>query len=358
MSLSVALEENVNLLSKLVIKVFETGLIPEKIVRLWVKKICKDAIEIASLGDIEARHAIFRQILKDLRLGRLPKHRNVIDEQIAEMGVEFYKSFLGAKLNHSCCYFPTGVETLDEAEDTMLWMTADRAGIRNGMDVLEIGCGWGAMTFWMAQQYPESRITAVSQSVSRRIYIQKKLRELNITNVEVINIDYSELSFDKQFDRVICIEKFGELAGLPQWDKRISNWMKPGGKLFAQFLVHDHLAYYQETVGLDNMPGALVHPVKIIPSSEILLHFQKDFASEDHWKISGLQYQKTAENWLAKLYYNRLEILPMFEKAYGKRMAWIWFQRWKLYLISLSEQYGYNRGQEWIISQYLFSLKQ
>ena len=346
-----------NLISKLIMKIFETGLVPEYLIRVWIRKVCKDAIKEASLGDIESRHAVFRQILKELRLGRLPRNRNIIDDQVAEMDVDFYKNILGENLKHSCCYFATGAEKLDEAEETMVWMTADRAQIRNGMNILEVGCGWGTMTFWLAKQFPDCKITAISQSITRRIYIQKKIRDLGINNITVINSDYDELSFEPRFDRIICTEKFGEIADIPQWDKRISTWLRPKGKLFAQFVVHNQLAYFQENVGLDRLPGAIVNPVRIVPSSEMLLHFQKDFSSEDQWKISGMQYQKTAECWLRNLYNNRLDILPMLEKTYGKRMAWIWFQRWKLYLISLSEQHAFNRGQEWIVVQYLFDLK-
>ncbi|HNX74436.1 MAG TPA: class I SAM-dependent methyltransferase [Candidatus Rifleibacterium sp.] len=341
------------LTAKLVLKALETGIVPERISRAWVRYLCSQAIDRASLGDVEARHAVFRQVLKELKLGAMIRNEPNAEDSGGEMGPEFYELFLGKRLNSGCCYFPTGAEDLDEAEDTMLWMSADRAHIRDGMKILEIGCGWGAMTFWLAEQFPMAHITAIAESTSRAIHLQKRLKELELNNVRVVAAEFQDLNFSAEFDRVICIERFDLIAPAPAWDSKIKAWLKPDGKLFLQHQVHSACAYYQESAGLGDIPGNSVVNLRMVPSAEMLCLCQKAFMVEDYWKISGEQYKKTAERWLNRYYFNRLAILPLFEKVYGKKMAWTWLQRWRLYLIALAEQSGFNRGQEWIISQYL-----
>ncbi len=342
------------LTAKLVLKALETGLVPERLTRTWVRYLCAQAIDRASLGDVEARHAVFRQIHKELKMGAALRREPNAETEGMEMGPEFFELFLGKRLNLGCCYFPTGAEDLDDAEDTMLWMSADRAHIRDGMHILEIGCGWGAMTFWLAEQFPQAHITAIAENTSRAIHLQKRLKELELTNVKVIAAEFQDLNFAGEFDRVICLERFDLIAATPGWDARIKTWLKPEGKLFVQHLVHANYAYYQDSVGLDDFPGNSVVNLRLVPSAELLSMCQKTFRVEDYWKISGEQYKKTAERWLNRYYFNRLAILPLFEKVYGKKMAWTWLQRWRLYLIGLTEQTGYNRGQEWITAQYLF----
>ncbi len=342
---------------KLVLKVLETGLVPEKVTSLWIRNLLKNASKRASLGETEARHAIFRQILKDLKLGIPLKKHTVAEEEKHEMGADFFELFLGGRMQTSCCYFPTGAETLDEAEDTMLWMTADRAGIREGMKILDLGCGWGEATLWLAANFPGAKITAVTNSVNKRIHIQKKINEKGIKNIEVLVSEFDELPINEKFDRILCIERFQEFFKLPNWENKILELLNSNGKLFLQVQAHNQLAYYNDSVGLDILPGQTIGQTSIVPSTEMILHFQRDLSIEDQWKISGVQYAQTARKWLKRFYANRLDLLPVLEKTYGKRMAWIWFQRWKLYLLSLIEQFGFNRGQDWLVGQYLFTPK-
>lgn len=344
-----------SLTSKLILKAIETGIVPERLTRAWVRYLCSQAVDNASLGDVEARHAVFRQIHKELKQGGYLRCDPNSESEGAEMGPEFFELFMGKRLNAGCCYFPTGSEDLNEAEDTMLWMSADRARIRDGMNILEIGCGWGAMTFWLAEQFPQAHITAIAESTSRAIHLQKRLNELGFTNVKIISADFAELNFASEFDRVICLERFDLISPSSTWETRIKSWLKPDGKFFLQHQVHANFAYYQESVGLEDFPGNSVINNRLVPSAEMLMMFQKSMRVEDYWKISGEQYCNTAERWLKRYYFNRLAILPLFEKVYGKKMAWTWLQRWRMFLIGIAEQSRYNRGQDWIVAQYLFS---
>lgn len=346
-----------SLTGKIFLKIIETGLVPEKLIRAWIRRLCSLACERASLGDIEARHSVYRQIVKDLKSGARLKQKDLLNEQMAEMDSEFFELYLGRRLSQGCCYFPTGAEDLEEAEDTMMWMSSDRARIRDGMNILELGCGWGAMTFWLARQYPDSHITAVTDSVGKGIYLQKKAHELSLDNVRIISSEFADLQFEQTFDRIISVERFDFFAGEANWQETLHKWLKPEGKMFLQLPVHSDFAFYLDSVGLDDLPGNLVGRNRLTLAADMPLLFQKNFCLEDHWKISGENYKATAERWLRRFYFNRLGILPHFEKAYGKRNAWTWFQRWRLFLIAISEQFGFNRGQSWIIGQYLFTRK-
>ncbi|NCB37849.1 MAG: methyltransferase domain-containing protein [Erysipelotrichia bacterium] len=343
--------------AKLVLKALETGIIPEKFTRAWVRRLCGLALERASLGDVEARHAVFRQIMKDLKTGTNLRCSPNVEAEGGEMGPEFFELFLGKRLNAGCCYFPTGAEDLEEAEDTMLWMSADRARVRDGMKILEIGCGWGAMTFWLVEHFPQVHITAVTESTSRSIYLQKKANELGLTNIKFLASEFGDLSFSEEFDRIICLERLDLVASSPEWENKIWSWLKPDGKFFLQHQVHANIAYYNESVGLEDFPGNSVVNQRLVVSAEMLMLFQRTMHLEDYWKISGEQYRNTTERWLRRYYFNRQAILPLFEKVYGKKMAWTWLQRWRMFLIASAEQAGYNRGQDWILGQYLLSRK-
>ncbi|MEW6712490.1 MAG: class I SAM-dependent methyltransferase [Candidatus Riflebacteria bacterium] len=346
-----------SLTGKIVLKVLETGLIPEKLTRAWVRHLCGKACERASLGDIEARHSVYRQVVRDLRAGAIMKEKDLLNESMIELEPEFYELFLGKRLSGTCCYFPTGAEDLEEAEETMLWMTADRARIRDGMRILELGSGFGAMTFWLARQFPDAKITAVADSVGQGIYLQKKAHELELSNVKIVTSEFADLEFKEEFDRIISIERFDILAAQSDWQVKICSWLMPDGKMFLQLPVHSEFAFYYDSVGLDDLPGNCISRNRLALSADMPLLFQKQFSIEDFWKISGEHYKKTADRWLRRYFFNRLAILPQFEKASGKRMAWTWFQRWRLMLIAISEQFGFNRGQSWVVGQYLFNRK-
>lgn len=344
-----------SLTSRLILKALETGIIPEKIARLWIQRMCRQAVERASLGEVEARHAVFRQICKEVKLGTSLLHKADPDESFAELGSDFYQQFLGPRQAETCCYFPTGAESLEEAEETMLWMSADRANIRDGMRILELGCGWGAMTFWLARQFPAAQIVAVTESTSRTIILQKKMKELGIGNVRFVTSEFGDLSFAREFDRIISIERFDMLSSHPDWEEKLDSWLREGGKFFLQYQVSANASYYADSVGLESFPANFIQNLRLVLSSETLMMFQRRFFIEDYWRISGEHYQRTAEKWLEKFYANRMEILPVLERVYGKKKAWTWLQRWRLYMLSVSEKAGFNRGQEWILAQMLFS---
>jgi cyclopropane-fatty-acyl-phospholipid synthase len=342
------------IISKLVLKTCETGLVPERLVRLWIKHQMQNALTRASLGDVEARHAVFKQVLKELRAGTNLCEINPREGEV-EPGEDFFKLFLGKRLNLGCSYFPTGAEDLDEAEDTMLWMTADRAKIRDGMSVLELGGGWGAMGFWLAEQYPSCQITSLIENPSRLIALKKRVNELGLKNLQFISAELEELDYKNAFDRVLCLERLELVVACKGWELKIKEMLKENGKFFLQSAVHAQYAYYQASVGLKNSMAKYVYSPVMVPAADLLLVVQSSFSIEEYYKISGEAYRLTAEKWLKRFYFNRMAVFAKLEKVYGKKGAWVWMQRWKLYFLNCIVQYGYNRGQEWIVAQYLMT---
>lgn len=345
-----------SIISKLLLNTFETGLVPERIIRFYCKWLLSRGLDMASLGDIEAAHSVFRQVCRDIKSGIPLKKSNEIKAEGNEPTLDFYKLFLGDRLSETCGFFQTGAEDLNEAEDVMLWLSADRAKIRDGMKILEIGSGWGAMTFWLAEHFPNSKIVSIANSTKRLVSLKKKAIEKGISNIRFIALDKEEWNFEGQFDRIICIENYELLTGNSngKQEKLIYDWLKEDGYFFLQQKCHARYSYYTDNVKLGNYPCKFIDSPALIPSAETFLMYQEFLSIADYWKISGEAYKNTAQRWLNRFYFNRIAVLAALAKIYGKKMAWTWMQRWKMFLIGLSEQFGYNRGQEWIISQYLY----
>ncbi|KAK0331640.1 hypothetical protein LTR94_028109, partial [Friedmanniomyces endolithicus] len=102
----------------------------------------------------------------------IAEHADAANQQHYELPPEFFRLCLGARLKYSCCLYPTGAETLDQAEEMALAETCEHADLRDGQKILEMGCGWGSLSLWMAEAYPSSTITAVSNSRGQRRHIE------------------------------------------------------------------------------------------------------------------------------------------------------------------------------------------
>lgn len=341
--------------SKLSYKLFETGYMPDKITKAWMYFLYFRALRKASLNNIEAKASVARQIHNDMITGAKFQNRGYTERQSVELSPDFYEYFMGKRHSFSCANFPTGAEDLDEAEDTALWLASDRARIRENLDILEIGCGMGAMTFWLAEKFPSCRFTSLTDSQKNVSVLMKIAEDKKLDNITFISKEIDELGSEAKFDRIICMERFDILSGLGVWEKKIKSLLKPNGYFFLQTPVHSHSAYYSESVELSDLPGNKVIEDIIMPSAQSFMHTNKALHMEDTWVISGEHYKKTADKWLRKFTFNKQPIYKTLEKTYGPKEASSWYVRWRLYLISLVTRYSYNHGQEWIVGQYLYS---
>ena len=342
------------LTSKIIYKVLETGFVPDRSTKLWMKYLCYRTIKSAKLDNIEARNSVFRQIRSDLLSGAEIRRYYFTERNSIDFPLSFYDFFLGKNLSLACGYFTTGAEDLDEAEDTALWYASERARIRDGMKVLEVGCGAGAFSFWLANKYPNCKITALTNSPKMIVNLKKKAESLKITNIDFIAQEFKDFSYDEKFDRIVSLERFDIIASAGNWEKKINNLLDKDGLFFMSVPCHSSTAFYEDSTGFDAMPGNNVIEDLIIPSVQSLMLTRKELHLVDLWEISGMHYKQTADKWFRKFTFNKHPILKALEKAYGYDLANSWYNKMRLYLLSLYEKYGFNHGQEWITAQYLY----
>jgi cyclopropane-fatty-acyl-phospholipid synthase len=333
----------------------ERGLLPDFAIRFGIRHLCAKRLREESANDVvEASRRLQRRI-DELRTAPLAIHTDAANAQHYELPPRFFELCLGKRLKYSSCLFPTGNESLDEAEDAMLALYAERAQLADGQEVLELGCGWGSLTLWMAERFRNSRITAVSNSRPQREFIESQCRERGLKNVHVITHDVNTLQLDHaRFDRAVSIEMFEHMRNYDILLGRIASWLRPGGKLFVHIFCHRELLYPFETDGEDDWMGRHFFTGGLMPSADTLLWFQNDLRIERQWRVSGTHYQKTANAWLRNQDAHRTEVMTVLQQAYGDEAA-IWHQRWRMFWMACAELFGYRGGNEWIVGHYRFA---
>lgn len=333
----------------------ERGLVPDALLRAGIRRLCAQRLADERHGGLDAQ-ARRQQILIDgLRASPLAIHTDAANAQHYEVPAEFFRLCLGKRLKYSGCHYPAGTEALDAAEEHMLALYGERAELANGQAILELGCGWGSLTLWMAERYPQSHITAVSNSRSQRAHIESQCAARGLANVRVITCDVNTLELQAAaYDRCVSVEMFEHMRNYETLLSRIASWLRPGGKLFVHIFAHQTLLYPFETAGEDNWMGRHFFTGGVMPAADTLLWFQRDLQLEERWKVDGTHYQRTADHWLANQDQNRAAVMRVLEDAYGKELAPMWFQRWRMFWMACAELFGYAGGQEWGVMHYRF----
>jgi len=334
----------------------ERGWLPDAAIRAGIRRLCAQRLDECLAGGAAAQQARHQRLVEALRRMPLAVHTDSANAQHYEVPTAFFEHCLGPRLKYSACLFERPETTLAEAEVAMLGLYAVRAGLEDGMDILELGCGWGSLTLWMAQRFPNARITAVSNSNSQREWIQARCREQGLDNVQVLTCDVNvlELAPDR-FDRCVSVEMFEHVRNHEALMARIADWLRPQGKLFVHIFAHRLAAYPYDTQGDGNWMGRHFFTGGLMPAADMLLHLQRDLVLERRWLVDGTHYQRTAEAWLANQDRQREAILPVLEAAYGgTAQAKLWYQRWRIFWMSCAELFGYDHGQQWLVAHYLF----
>lgn len=330
----------------------DRALLPDALVRLGIRMLSRKRLWEEGRGSPEARRRRRQAFVRQLRRSPIALETRAANRQHYELPPAFFEKVLGRRMKYSACYWPPGTRDLDAAEEAMLALTCRRAGIQDGMQILELGCGWGAVSLWMAEKYPHSRILAVSNSRSQQAFIRSRCAQQGLTNLAVESADMNRFRTDRRFDRVVSVEMFEHMRNWERLLKHISTWLRPEGRLFVHVFSHRSLAYPFETEGGDNWMGRHFFTGGMMPSDDLMRNFQNHLSVEAHWRTGGGHYQKTAEAWLANLDAARRVLLPVMAGVYGSRRAEVWLQRWRIFFMACAELWGFRGGREWIISHY------
>ena len=340
------------------IELCERGVVPDRVTRMGMRALISGRLSDEVACDGEIRSQRYNRFLDELRASPIAIETGAANQQHYEVPAEFFHRHLGPRLKYSCCLYPTGRETLAEAEEAMLALYMERAGVRDGERILDLGCGWGSLSLWLAEHYPNARIVGLSNSHSQRQFIQRRAAERGLSNLEVLTGNIVDFEFGRGveacFDRILSIEMFEHMKNYGLLFDKLARWLKPRGTLFVHIFAHKLLAYHFQDRGDSDWMSRYFFTGGTMPSEQLLLNFQDALVLQRQWWVSGLHYQRTANHWLAQLDANRAAILPLFEAAYGAGDAKVWLQRWRMFYMAVAELFGYHAGNEWGVAHYRF----
>jgi len=332
----------------------EQGPVPDGVVRLGIRRLLKERLAEMRAADAEAAEEMNQAFIAQMRgapIALLPEKAN---EQHYELPAAFFARTLGPHRKYSGCYWGAGVETLAQAEEAALRLTCERAGLRDGQAILELGCGWGSLSLWMAERYRDSHVTAVSNSHSQRSFIEREAQARGLPNLNVITRDVND--FDTraaQYDRVVSVEMFEHLRNWPAMFARVARWLKPDGRFFMHVFATRGAPYAFVERDAGDWMSRHFFSGGMMPGDDLALNFQDDLRLARRWRWDGTHYQKTSEAWLRNMDDSRDALMPLMAATYGDG-AELWWQRWRLFFMSVAELFGYEDGQRWWVSHYLF----
>lgn len=330
----------------------ERGLLPDELIRWGMRKLLEGKLVEERAQGPEASQARVMALIKQMRASPIAVHTADANQQHYEVPTELFKKCLGKNLKYSSCYYRTGHETLDEAEDIMLQMSAERAELADGQRILEFGCGWGSLSLFMASRYPKAQITAVSNSKTQKEYIDEQARVRGLTNLKVITCDMNSFETQERFDRIVSVEMFEHMRNWQALLAKAASFLNPQGKIFIHIFTHREYAYLYDAADPSDFIGRYFFTGGIMPSDDLMLYFQDDVKIEAHWQVSGEHYGKTSEAWLANMDANKKEIMPILRTVYGQADALKWWNYWRIFYMACAELWNYDNGTEWMVSHY------
>lgn len=328
------------------------GLLPDFLTRLGIRRLIRERQRSLYRGAASERSARERAFIEALTTSPVAIHQDAANAQHYEVPPRFFELVLGRNLKYSCAFFEPG-DTLDMAEGRMLGLTAARAQLGPDQDILELGCGWGSLTLFMAERFPTARILALSNSGAQREFILERARARNLTNIQVETADISHWEPPRAFDRVVSVEMFEHLRNWPLMFRRVSGWLEPQGRFFLHVFTHREYSYPFVDEGDGDFMARHFFTGGMMPSDTLALAVRGDLQLEEHVRIPGGHYAKTATAWLANMDAHRREIEVLFKQTYGPEAGRFWHY-WRAFFMACEQLWSFDQGRQWIVSHYRF----
>ncbi|HBW12571.1 MAG TPA: SAM-dependent methyltransferase [Proteiniclasticum sp.] len=338
----------------------EKNLLPDFMIRWGARLITRARCKEITVTDVEKHRKEFLSYVAELKNQPIAINTKDANEQHYEQPTEFFEKVLGSRMKYSCGYWEEELpyrdwkHHLDASEEAMLKLTCQRAEISDGQSILDLGCGWGSLSLYMAEKYPHSQIVAVSNSATQKAYIDEKAKERGFENLTVYTEDINTFAIEKKFQRVVSVEMFEHMRNYEKLMEKVSGFLLPDGKLFVHIFTHKTTPYSYEVRSENDWMTKYFFSGGTMPSQDLLHYFSERFSLEKQWAVSGTHYSKTLEAWLQKMDEKKDEIMLLMEQVEGKKEALKWFVFWRTFFLASSEFFAYREGNEWYISHYLF----
>ena len=331
----------------------ERNLLPDPIIRTGIRRLLTQRRRGETAPSEPEQRARRERFAVELRTMPIAINTDASRQQHYEVPTAFYQRVLGPGLKYSCCWFPQGDESLAAGEEAMLELYVARAGLADSQDILELGCGWGSLSLWLADRFPHSRITGVSHSRTQKAFIDAEAARRGLGNLVIVTSDMNDFVIPPGgYDRVVSVEMFEHMKNWPRLFASIARGLRPRGKFFLHIFTHRQFAYHFVARDDTDWMSRYFFTGGMMPAEDLVSHFQQDLTLRSHWRINGRHYQRTAELWLKNMDAHRATLRPLFEQTYGREHR-KWWSYWRVFFMSCAELWGYGDGEEWMVSHYL-----